>query len=269
MERKKYFISADIEGITDVTAWSETEKGQDGYEKACYQMSMETAAACRAVLDAGYDVVVRDGHGTARNMDHSLLPKGSFLMRGWAQDAGSMLAGLDETYAGVIFIGYHAPAGTKGSPLAHTIDKDAIREVRINGKLASEFTMNRLYAAGKGVPSVFISGDEMICQMAAEEVPGIHCVAVKKCKGNSTFNMHPQDACDKIYEEVTKAVSQEYRKPDRENTYVVEVILGMPKKQNAVLRYQGVKQIAEDAIAYTAESAEEINLLMDQVLDIE
>ena len=39
MEQKKYFISADLEGITDVTAWCETEKGEDGYEAACLQMS--------------------------------------------------------------------------------------------------------------------------------------------------------------------------------------------------------------------------------------
>ena len=28
---KTFFISADIEGITDVTFWSETEEGQEGY----------------------------------------------------------------------------------------------------------------------------------------------------------------------------------------------------------------------------------------------
>ena len=39
MEQKKYFISADLEGITDVTAWCETEKGEDGYEASCLQMS--------------------------------------------------------------------------------------------------------------------------------------------------------------------------------------------------------------------------------------
>ena len=39
MESKTYFISADLEGVTDVTAWCETEKGGDGYEAARMQMS--------------------------------------------------------------------------------------------------------------------------------------------------------------------------------------------------------------------------------------
>ena len=46
--KKRYFISVDIEGITDVTFWSETEAGRAGYDEACGQMSRETAAACRA-----------------------------------------------------------------------------------------------------------------------------------------------------------------------------------------------------------------------------
>ena len=53
MEVKTYFISADMEGVTDVTAWCETEKGGDGYGEAQVQMSREVAAACGAILEAG------------------------------------------------------------------------------------------------------------------------------------------------------------------------------------------------------------------------
>ena len=31
-DKKIYFISADIEGVTDVTAWCETEPGGEGYD---------------------------------------------------------------------------------------------------------------------------------------------------------------------------------------------------------------------------------------------
>lgn len=168
---KRYFISADIEGITDVTFWSETETGQAGYDAACEQMTRETAAACRAVLAAGGLPVVRDGHGGACNIRHMDLPEGTELMRGWACHPGSMMAGLDSTFSGVIYIGYHAPAGSDGSPLAHTSEYEQIRWAKVNGKLASEFTMNSLYAASLGVPSLFLSGDEAICRMAEEELP--------------------------------------------------------------------------------------------------
>ena len=44
-DKKIYFISADIEGVTDVTAWCETEPGGEGYDAACEQMTREVAAA--------------------------------------------------------------------------------------------------------------------------------------------------------------------------------------------------------------------------------
>ena len=50
-DKKIYFISADIEGVTDVTAWCETEPGGEGYDAACEQMTREVAAACEAVIE--------------------------------------------------------------------------------------------------------------------------------------------------------------------------------------------------------------------------
>ena len=41
---KTFFISADIEGITDVTFWSETEEGQEGYVAARAQMTREAVS---------------------------------------------------------------------------------------------------------------------------------------------------------------------------------------------------------------------------------
>lgn len=46
------------------------------YEAACQQMTLEVAAACRAAMELGYEVVVKDGHGDALNIDITQLPKG-------------------------------------------------------------------------------------------------------------------------------------------------------------------------------------------------
>lgn len=117
---KKIFISADIEGVSGITSWAATEYGGKGYEKACRQMSLETAAACRGAIRAGYLPVVKDGHEDAMNIDHDLLPQEAELISGWACTPLSMLAGLDESFAGIIYIGYHAAAWTSGqSAQAH------------------------------------------------------------------------------------------------------------------------------------------------------
>lgn len=45
-------------------------------------MTLEVSAACEAAIEMGFDVVVKDGHGNARNIDMWGLPKGVSLIRG-------------------------------------------------------------------------------------------------------------------------------------------------------------------------------------------
>ncbi len=266
MEAKTYFISADMEGVTDVTAWCETEKGEDGYGEAQIQMSREVAAACEAVLEAGCQVGVRDGHGSARNILHGLLPRGARLMRGWACHPGSMAAGISEKYAGALYVGYHAPAGSDGSPLAHTMDKNEIQWVRINGKLASEFTLNSMYAAQMGVPSIFISGDEAVCRLAKEEIPQIGTVAVKECRGNSTFNIHPEEALERIRAGVAAALEREVPVREVPSELVLEVSLLRHQTLRAALAHPGIQQVGESVVRYTARSPRELNVVLGYVI---
>ena len=266
MEVKTYFISADMEGVTDVTAWCETEKGGDGYGEAQVQMSREVAAACGAILEAGHKVVVRDGHESARNILHGLLPRGAKLMRGWACHPGSMMAGIGENYAGALYVGYHAPAGSDGSPLAHTMDKDVIRWARINGKPASEFTLNSMYAAQMGVPSIFISGDEAVCRLAEEEIPRIGTVAVKECRGNSTFNVHPEDALEQIRAGVAAALKREVPVREVPSELVLEVSFLRHQMLRAALAHPGIRQIDESVVRYVARSPKELNVVLGYMI---
>lgn len=265
-DKKIYFISADIEGVTDVTAWCETEPGGEGYDAACEQMTREVAAACEAVIEAGHDVVVRDGHGNARNIIHSMLPRGTRLMRGWACNPASMMAGLDQKYAGVIYIGYHAPAGSDGSPLAHTVEYDRIKWIKINGKLASEFTMNTLYAAEQGVAPIFISGDKAICEMAEEEVPQITTAAVKDCRGNSTFNLHPDDACQIIRKGVVSALNTPVMVPEVPDELVMDICLCTHQQVRRALAHPGVEKLDEFTVRYTAKTPTELNRMRELIM---
>lgn len=266
MDKKLYFISADLEGITDVTAWCETEKGEDGYEAARLQMSRETAAACEAILEAGHEVVVRDGHGTARNILHELLPRGAKLMRGWACHPGSMMAGISEKYDGAIYIGYHSPAGTDGSPLAHTMNKNALNWVKVNDQIASEFTLNSMYAAQMGVPSVFISGDQRICELAKGEIPEITFVSVKECRGNSTFNIHPEEACERIREGVREALNRTVPVRSLPEELVLDVNLTSHQAVRRTLAHPAVRQIDAGTVRYVAHSPLEVNAMLEYII---
>ena len=264
MEKKLYFISADIEGVTDVTDWDEAEKGKIGYDEARVQMTKEVAAACQAILDTGNDVIVRDGHWTARNLIHEMLPRGVRLMRGWADHPGQMVAGISEKYAGVLFVGYHSPGGSDTNPLAHTMDT-TVAYVKVNGRLASEFTLNRFFAAQYGVPAIFLSGDKGICDLAKEEVPEIETVAVKECKGGSTLNMHPLDACDAIYEGVKRAVLANHAVPVLPEEFELEVRTINHQSARDGQWIPGLELISPNTIKYIAKTPSELNFALAYV----
>jgi len=82
----KIFISADIEGITGVTDWDETEL--KGYSAAaCAQMTAEVAAACEGAIQAGAsEVWVKDSHDTGRNINAAGLPEQARLERASLHD---------------------------------------------------------------------------------------------------------------------------------------------------------------------------------------
>jgi len=263
---KRFFISADIEGITDVTTWDECEMGKEGYESARVQMTKEVAAACEAIIEAGHEVVVRDGHGDALNIIHEMLPRGTKLMRGWANHPGSMMAGINEKYDGALFIGYHAPAGSDKSPLAHTVELGIIRYAKINGKLASEFTFNKNYAAQFGVPAIFISGDKDICERAEEEVPGIVAVSVKEGKGDSTLNMHPLDSIDEIKKGVKLALEKNFDRAEAVSPIKAEIALGSHQLAKDAEKVPGVKRVNVDTVKFTVKTATEFNIIRERIM---
>src|SRR4051812_45080901 len=102
----KIFISADMEGLTGVSAREEVTKGHDEYREAQAQMNAEVAAACEGAWAAGASTVyVKDAHWTGRNVEPSRLPvpKGKTLrvVRGWSGHPFSMVQELDESFSAV------------------------------------------------------------------------------------------------------------------------------------------------------------------------
>lgn len=257
----KVFITADLEGITGVTSWDDALIGHHGYESARKQMNRETAAACQAAIDLGYEVVVKDGHDTACNLQADMLPEGVQLISGWLVSPYGMMAGLDETFDAVIYIGYHSPEGTDTSPLAHTTDPDIFNWVNLNGRLASEFTLNKVVADMYKVPSVFLSGDKGMCVMAKNEVPDIITVPTKDAVGNATWNMDPRQVETMIYEGVSMALKN---RPVFRDEPLDEFRITMNFKKHSAARkaswFPGAKQLDSRTVEYIAKTPEEMRV---------
>ncbi len=205
---KKLFISADIEGTCGIAHWDETEGGKRDYDYFRTQMSKEAAAACEGALAAGFeDILIKDAHDTGRNIIPSMLPEQARILRGWARHLYVMMAGLDETYDGVVFTGYHAAAEMPTNPLSHTMN-GRNNHVKINGVLASELMINCLTASMLGIPVYCVTGDKGLCDWVQSVNPNIRTVPVSEGRGGASISIHPNVAVRRIKDTVQEAVQQ-------------------------------------------------------------
>ena len=205
----RVFISADIEGIAFTTAWEETQKGQPEYPAAVKQMTNEVKAACEGAIAAGADyILIKDAHGTSRNIDPCQLPKCCEIIRGGNGSPITMVEGIDSSFDAAMFIGYHSAAGRNGNPLSHTYTKNTTC-VKLNGMPASEFLLYSYACAMAGVPSVFLSGDKMLADDSRDLHPCLKTVAVKDGLGGYTRSKQPDYACDLIRAGAEEALKQD------------------------------------------------------------
>lgn len=205
----RVFISADIEGTAFTTAWDEVRMGQPEYAAAAQQMTAEVKAACEGAIAAGADyILIKDAHSRARNIDIRQLPKCCELIRGGAGSPRAMVEGVNLGFDAAMFVGYHAAAGRNGNPLSHTYTS-SVTSITLNGEIASEFLIYSYCCAQYGVPTVFLSGDQMLI----DDSQGIHSclktVAVKDGYGGFTRCKQPDYACDLIREGAEAALKQD------------------------------------------------------------
>jgi D-amino peptidase len=251
----KVFISCDIEGVCGATAWDDTKADKTPYALIREQMTREVNAVCEGALEAGAEeILVKDAHDTACNIIPDGLPKKKVkLSRGWAEDAFLMVSGLQYGYDVLLFTGYHAPAHSDGSPLAHTISLQ-IDELLINGIRMSEFTLNSFMAGMLNIPVSFISGDAEICREAKKFIPGITAVPVSEGRGSSMTSIHPALAVECIKEGVKAALSGSWEacRVPMPGYFDVQIRYVSHSKAVSNSLYPGAKRLDEKTIGFSA-----------------
>ena len=203
----KVFISVDMEGLAGVVAGTDVSPTGRDYAHFRSIMAGETNAAIRGALMAGAtDVVVRDSHGDKTNLLPGDLDRAATLIRGASTGPKNMMEGIDGSFGAVIFIGYHAKAGTPNAILEHTSNGNVI-DFSINGVSLPEGGYNALVAGLYKVPVVFASGDRALTDQLKQLLGPIDTVAVKEeIGGEASRGMSPELARDTIQQAVTRAV---------------------------------------------------------------
>ncbi|MCI2056945.1 MAG: M55 family metallopeptidase [Oscillibacter sp.] len=206
---KKLFISADIEGTAGIVDWNETLPQFPEYAYFAAQMTREVNAACEGAIAAGVkDIVIKDAHEFAQNINPAQLPQCAQVIRGWSQNPFSMMFGLDDTFDGVVLTGYHSGAGLDCTPLAHTVSHPGNMYVKINGQLANEMLINAMTASYVGVPVYCVTGDRGLCEWTKSINPHIHTVAISEGVGFGSVSIHPDLAVERIRKAVEESLAE-------------------------------------------------------------
>ncbi|UCG32334.1 MAG: M55 family metallopeptidase [Phycisphaerales bacterium] len=254
-EGLKVFVSVDMEGITGVISIEET--GSKGTDYAYYRtlMTEEVNAAIEGAAEAGAaEIVVRDSHGSGRNLMPEELDPRAKLLRDWAGGPFGMMEGIDESYDAVVFVGYHAKAGTKDATLDHTMS-GTIGDLRVNGVSLPEAGWNGLIAGCYGVPVILVAGDKAICEQARSIFGDIETVAVKEGIGEAGLNLHPQRSRDLIKAGVKTALGRlgEFKPLKYEPPYTMEVQFKNEPQAYRASWFAGAKRVGDWGVSYTSD----------------
>ena len=265
----KVFISVDIEGINGICNWAETEPDKADYEQFRVQLQREVNAACEGAIKAGAkEIFIKDAHDTARNLKIADLPECVKLHRGWEGSPCSMMAGLDNSFDAVMFIGYHSPSRSNGNPLSHTMNTSRVQHVKINGVIASEFTINSLYASYLNVPVAFLSGDLNLTKQVKEINSNIVTVASKEGHHGAVVSKHPNLTVREISENVEKSLNKD----------LANNIVYLPKSFDVEIQYRqhnmaynasffpGCKLVGSDKIIYHANNYYDVLVMLKFLL---
>lgn len=209
VKKMKIYISADMEGVVGVV--TADQLGPQGFEYQRFRefMTNEVNAAIEAAFAAGAtEIVVSDSHGNGENLLIEKLPRNITLVRSWPRPL-MMMQGIDETFAGAIFIGYHSSTTNPEGVRAHTMSSATLADVRLNGISMPEAGINAAIAGHFNVPVIMVSGDDAAVKEVTSLLGNIEGAVVKWNYGfHSARTIMPEAAYDLIREKVKKAMSR-------------------------------------------------------------
>jgi len=205
----KIYISVDMEGVAGVVTQDQLTPEGFEYNRFREFMTQETNAAIKAAQNAGAtEIVVSDSHGNGENLLIEELPADVTLVRSWPRPL-MMMQGIDETFDGAIFIGYHASTNNTEGVRAHTISSAHLTDIKLNGTSMPEAGINAAIAGDFNVPIIMISGDDAIAKEATALLGNIEAATVKWNYGfHSARSLTPKASCDIIAEKVRAAMAR-------------------------------------------------------------
>lgn len=252
---RKVYISADLEGISGVNSDNQTGAAGAEYGRARKLMAEDVNAAIRGAFEGGAtDVLVNDSHGGQRNLlPEDLDPRARLISHSFKRHG--MMEGLDESFDAVIFVGYHARAGTPRGLFAHT-GSGVVRDLQVNGKSVGEGGMNAILAQWYGVPVVMITGDDVAVEQQKETSPNVRGVVVKRAINSRAVELRPlADTRREIQVAAKESVAGATRgAPAKLAEYVVRMQFQNPTIPEVATAFREVRLVEPYTVEFTRDA---------------
>ncbi|HTQ10120.1 MAG TPA: M55 family metallopeptidase [Fimbriimonadaceae bacterium] len=207
----KIFLSVDIEGATGIASFSQCGRPSGQHYDFAFARRMLTGdvnAAIRGARAAGAtEIVVKDAHGSCKNLLVDELEPGTQLISGFYPRNDYMMDGLDESFGAAMLVGYHPMAGALRGMMEHALS-GGVHRFWVNGVLAGEIAVSAALAGSYGVPLVLVTSDQAGCDEAVAAVPGVRTYATKEGYGRYMGRLlHPSETWPAMEAAAKEAVS--------------------------------------------------------------
>lgn len=265
-KKPKIYISADMEGVVGVVTGDQLGPAGFEYNRFREFMTQEVVSAIAGARLAGAgEMVVSDSHGNGENILIEKLPKDVKLVRSWPRPL-MMMEGIDESFDGAIFIGYHASTTNLSGVRAHTISSARFADVRLNGISMPEAGINAAIAGHFNVPVIMISGDDVIVKEATSLLGDIEGAVVKKAISfHAAESVTPEMAYFIISEKARAAVGRlKDFKPYKIQTPVRLEVRFKSYRPSEVLAYLSiVERVDSHTIRYRGKDILEVSKFLE------
>lgn len=179
----KLYISVDMEGISGLVDHTHVDSSKHNYERSRKIMTQEANYVITKAFETGFkEVVVNDSHSKMNNLLIEELHPETQLITGDVKPF-SMVQGLDDSFAGAVFVGYHARASMSGV-MSHSMIF-GVRHMWINDVQIGELGFNAYVAGHYGIPVIMVAGDDGAAREAEALIPNITTAVVKEAMSRS------------------------------------------------------------------------------------
>jgi D-amino peptidase len=265
---KKLYITADMEGVSGIIDPTFINPKDPNYTRGRELMTEEVNIVVQSALEWGVEeVFVNDSHHQMNNILIEKLHPRANLISG-SPKPFSMMQGLDETFDGVFFLGYHTRNGAPGV-LSHTMSH-VIKNLIINGTIVGEFGINVLLAEYYKVPALLVTGDQELAKEVNEIVPNIPAAIVKRAFSRTSAHCLPPEKRKQVLQEMTVLAlknCQQASQPNIKQPFNMEIEFFHYGEAEMASLVPGSKQ-KDCTVSFESEDAREIYKAMRAMMNL-